>query len=231
MCPQIACLNGCKITLVAFARLFPAVSFQMSLQRTWMRACKVTLVAIVWLFSTVHFHMCPQMACMRRCIITQVAIVWFFPLYIGNSFTDVLLHGMIRLKNLFNLHKLASCVTKIKIYLSDLGITLHSCSGIYLKLLPTLYPNRTIRSWFFLEMQKWKCSRVAISPQKIRAGVAHLFWGNARKKTSLFAGVLPLGRWPTTMSTTMTMTVTVCGINPNGQNPKFLFISHSSFWW
>ena len=111
-----ACLNGCKVTLVAFVWLFSTMCLQMSPQNVCARGCKVTLVAFVWLFSNVGFQMCPQMACMRRCIITQVAIVWFFPLYIGNSFTDVLLHGMIRLKNLFNLHKLASCVTKIKIY-------------------------------------------------------------------------------------------------------------------
>ena len=50
MCPQIACLKGCKITLVAFVGLFSTMGFLMSPQRTWIR---VTLVAFFWLFSTV----------------------------------------------------------------------------------------------------------------------------------------------------------------------------------
>ena len=55
----------------------------------------ITQVAFVWLFSTVHFQMCPQIACMRRCIITHVAFVWFFSVHIGNSFTEILLHGLV----------------------------------------------------------------------------------------------------------------------------------------
>ena len=38
------------------------VRFQMSPQIDCLRGCKVTLVAFVWLFSTVNFQMCPQMA-------------------------------------------------------------------------------------------------------------------------------------------------------------------------
>ena len=48
MCPQIACLRGCKITLVAFVELFFPMGFLMSPQRTWIRAAEVTLVAFVW---------------------------------------------------------------------------------------------------------------------------------------------------------------------------------------
>ena len=48
MCPQNACITGCKVTLVAF----------------------------VGLFSAMRFQMCPQMACLRGSIITLVAFVW-----------------------------------------------------------------------------------------------------------------------------------------------------------
>ena len=47
MCPQIACLKGCKITLVASVELFSTMGFLMSPQRTWNRAAEVTLVAFV----------------------------------------------------------------------------------------------------------------------------------------------------------------------------------------
>ena len=45
MCPQIACIRGCKCTLVAFVQLFSAVDFQMSCQSACIRGCKVTLFA------------------------------------------------------------------------------------------------------------------------------------------------------------------------------------------
>ena len=76
--PQIACLRGCIIALVAFVWLFSTVCFQMFPQRTWIRACKVTLVTFVWLLSTVLFQMWPQIACMNGCKVTLVAFVWLF---------------------------------------------------------------------------------------------------------------------------------------------------------
>ena len=75
MCPQIACLKGCKITLVAFVGLFSTMGFLMSPQRTWIR---VTLVAFFLLFSTVCFRMSPQIACITGCIIILDALVWLF---------------------------------------------------------------------------------------------------------------------------------------------------------
>ena len=39
---------------------FSSVYFQMSPQMACLRGCKVTLVAFVWLFSTVYFQMSPQ---------------------------------------------------------------------------------------------------------------------------------------------------------------------------
>ena len=104
---QIACLCGCKVTLVAFIWLFSKVCFQMSPQITCPRRCKVTLVAFVWLFSTiflnvssmyfdqrrhtislvalvylfptVHFHLRPQVSCLILCILATVAFVCAFP--------------------------------------------------------------------------------------------------------------------------------------------------------
>ena len=98
---QSACLNRCKVALVAFVWLFSAMDFQMSLQVACIRGCIITLVAFVWIFSTVHFQMCPQMARIRRCIITQVAFVWLSLVFNGNYFSEIL-HGIIMLKVLFH---------------------------------------------------------------------------------------------------------------------------------
>ena len=78
MCPQIACMRGCKITLVAFVRLFATVGFQMLSQIACIRGYIVTLVAFVRPFSTVRFQMIPQIACIRGCKVTLVAFVWLF---------------------------------------------------------------------------------------------------------------------------------------------------------
>ena len=43
------------------------VCFQMGPQMACMSGCIITLVASVWLFSTLHFQMCPQIACLNRC--------------------------------------------------------------------------------------------------------------------------------------------------------------------
>ena len=51
--PQMACLRGCKVTLVTFVWLFPTVHFHVFPQS------KVTLVAFVQLFSSVCFHVLP----------------------------------------------------------------------------------------------------------------------------------------------------------------------------
>ena len=77
MCPQTACIRGCKVTLVAF----------------------------VCLFSTVRFQMSPQIACMGRCIITLIAFMWLddivstflqdFPIWIlqtNGTIFKILLH-------------------------------------------------------------------------------------------------------------------------------------------
>ena len=79
MCPQIACLNGCKVTLVAFVWFFSTVCFQMSPQIARIRGCIVALVAFLWPFSTVCFQMCPQRPCMRGCIVAVMAFLWLFP--------------------------------------------------------------------------------------------------------------------------------------------------------
>ena len=98
---QIACLNSCKVALVAFVWLFSAMDFQMSLQVACIRGCIITLVAFVWIFSTVHFQMCPQMARIRRCIITQVAFVWLSLVFNSNYFSEIL-HGILMLNVLFH---------------------------------------------------------------------------------------------------------------------------------
>ena len=79
MSPQMACLNGWRVTLVAFVLIFPTVRFQMCPQMACPRRSKVTLVAFVWLVSIVRFHMSPQMACPWGCKVTLVAFVSLFP--------------------------------------------------------------------------------------------------------------------------------------------------------
>ena len=49
MFPQIACLWGCIVTLVAFVWHFTAMSFKMHFQTVCPRRCTFTLVAFVWL--------------------------------------------------------------------------------------------------------------------------------------------------------------------------------------
>ena len=75
MSPQMVCIRGCIITLVASVWLLSTVCFQMSPQMSCLRGCIVTLVAFVWLFSTVCFQMSPQMACPRGGIFTLVACI------------------------------------------------------------------------------------------------------------------------------------------------------------
>ena len=54
MWSQIARLNKCEITLVAFVWPFPTVCFQMSPQIAWIyNGC-------IWFFSTVCIQMCPH---------------------------------------------------------------------------------------------------------------------------------------------------------------------------
>ena len=78
MSPQMACMRGCILTLIAFVWLFSTVYFQMSPQIVYTIGCVITLIAFVGLFSTVHFQMSPQIACTRGCIITLVAFLWLF---------------------------------------------------------------------------------------------------------------------------------------------------------
>ena len=78
MFSQVACLWGCKVTLIAFVWLFSNVFFHVCLQSTFIRWCIVTLVAFVWLFSSVFFHVCYQTVCPRRGKVTLDAFVWLF---------------------------------------------------------------------------------------------------------------------------------------------------------
>ena len=91
MSPQIAFLNGCIVTLVAFVWLFSTVSHQMSPQIAFHRRGIIALVAFVCLFSTVCFQMLPQIACMRRCI---VALVAFVPTFLHCAFSNVASNGL-----------------------------------------------------------------------------------------------------------------------------------------
>ena len=75
MSPQIYCLRGGIVTLVAFVWPFSTVRFQMTPQSACLRRGIVTLVAFVWLFPTVRFQMCPQMNCLRRGKVALVALV------------------------------------------------------------------------------------------------------------------------------------------------------------
>ena len=54
------------------------VRFQMSPQIACLLGYKLTLVALVGLSSTMRFQMCPESACMGGCIVTLVALVCVF---------------------------------------------------------------------------------------------------------------------------------------------------------
>ena len=75
---QMACLIGCKITLVAFVWFLSSVCYQMCPQITYPRGNKITLFAFVWFFSTVRHQMFLQIVCPRGNIVTLVAFVWLF---------------------------------------------------------------------------------------------------------------------------------------------------------
>ena len=62
-----------------FLGFFSNVCFQMSPQIGCIRGCIVTLVAFIWLFSTVYFHMRPQRVLIRAGKLTLVAFVRIFP--------------------------------------------------------------------------------------------------------------------------------------------------------
>ena len=64
MPPQIACLGGYMITLVAFLRC----AFSNVSSNGCVNGCIITLVVFVWLFFTVGFQMCPQSAGIKGCI-------------------------------------------------------------------------------------------------------------------------------------------------------------------
>ena len=78
MHPQMSCLRGCRVTLIAFLRFFSTVCFQMPPQMASLSGCIVTLIAFFLLVSTVGIHMFPQIGCIMACIVTLVAFVWFF---------------------------------------------------------------------------------------------------------------------------------------------------------
>ena len=64
MPPQIACLGGYMITLVAFLRC----AFSNVSSNGCVNGCIITLVAFVWLFFTVGFQMCSQSAGIKGCV-------------------------------------------------------------------------------------------------------------------------------------------------------------------
>ena len=103
MYPQITCMRGCKITLVAFVWLFFIVRFQMCPQNVCPRRCIVTLIAFVQLFTTVRFQMCPQIAFLRRGIVTLVTFVWLHCAFLLHTlkftFTFHFLNVFLQLKN------------------------------------------------------------------------------------------------------------------------------------
>ena len=70
MGPQIACLIGCKITLITFLWMLSTMRFRMDPQMYCLRWCVITLVAFVWLFSIVCFQISPQSAYLIRSKIT-----------------------------------------------------------------------------------------------------------------------------------------------------------------
>ena len=70
MGPQIACLIGCKITLITFLWMLSTMRFRMDPQMYCLRWCVITLVAFVWLFSIVCFQISPQSAYSIRSKIT-----------------------------------------------------------------------------------------------------------------------------------------------------------------
>ena len=74
MVPQIACLRGCILTLVTFAKQFCNVlSIESSRrQATWMRNHAGCTCLI--LFSTVRFQMCPEGICLKGRIITLIPL-------------------------------------------------------------------------------------------------------------------------------------------------------------
>ena len=78
MSPQMGCLRGFKVTLVAFVWLCSTVCFQMFPQIACLRGCIVTLVAFIRLLSTVCLQMSPQIACPIGYIVALVALVWLF---------------------------------------------------------------------------------------------------------------------------------------------------------
>ena len=87
MCPQITCLRGCIVTLVAFVWLFSTVRFQMSLQIACLRGCKVTFfsssenrhigcICLAFLhcaFSNVSSNCLP-----KRSLVALVSFNWLF---------------------------------------------------------------------------------------------------------------------------------------------------------
>ena len=78
MRPQTACMNRCKVALARFMRFFNSVSFLMVPQVAWSYICKVTLFAFVRFFSKI-IQMCPQTACMNRFKVALATFIRFFP--------------------------------------------------------------------------------------------------------------------------------------------------------
>ena len=88
--PQIACLRGCIITMVAFVWLYSTMNFQVSPQIACLRGCVITLVAFVWLFTKMCFQMSLQTSNIRWCKVTLIAFFWLLSItfhFHGNLYT------------------------------------------------------------------------------------------------------------------------------------------------
>ena len=85
MCPQIACLNRGKITLLAFEGFFSGVGFQMSPQITCLNRGKVTLVTSEGFVSKVDFQMSPQTAGLDMCKVTISTSVHHFSVFLCHT--------------------------------------------------------------------------------------------------------------------------------------------------
>ena len=155
MSPKMACLNRCKITLVAFVGIFSTVRFQMSSQMACLRRCKITLVAFVWLFSTVCFRMCPEISRMRGLIVTLPAFISI--VYFVRIFHIVIICSCVIVANILFHHHHETSVVFDWIAVSNLPIFLIGCikreSLISSNKIPKI--ANFVRNNFILLSQQW----------------------------------------------------------------------------
>ena len=96
---QGACLNACKVTLVALVCFFPTVCFQMHPQMVRIRWCIVTLIAFVWL--------CLSYEDMIGCAFTRIS---FFKILIHFQHVRSVLSLAISLSNWLKKVKMTYCI-------------------------------------------------------------------------------------------------------------------------